>query len=279
MPWEITGDVEVYAERVWPLLAAHPAQHTVALTVIESVRAGYRWCDEDMVFGWYDNGQVSGAVSLTPPYELLLAVVPEASVDELVTEFRVRGVAVPGVQGEGALVERFAAAWIGGTSWRATTTRNMRLYALGTLRPPTPSPPGRARRAKLDDVDLVMRWYVAFSGETGGHAVGDEAVVRHGIDNGLLWMWEDDTGSVVALAGRRPTAAGVARVAPVYTPAQHRRRGYGAAVTAACTHDALECGAQQVVLFTDLSNPTSNAIYQRIGYRPIGDRSTVRFQN
>lgn len=279
MPWEITKDVEVYAERVWPLLAAHPAQNTVALTVIESLRAGYRWCEEGTVFGWYDDGRVSGAVSLTPPYELLLTVVPDASVDELVTELRLREVAVPGVHGESGLVERFAAAWIGGTPWRATTAMNMRLYQLETLHPPTPSPPGHARRAHSGDGDLAVRWFTAFHGDTGSHSVDDQAVVRHRIDNGRLWMWEDPTGSVVSMAGRHPTAAGVARVAPVYTPAQHRRRGYGTAVTAACTSDALDCGAQQVVLYTDLSNPTSNRIYQRIGYRPISDRATVRFQH
>jgi predicted GNAT family acetyltransferase len=89
--------------------------------------------------------------------------------------------------------------------------------------------------------------------------------------------WEDDAGAPVSLAARTATAAGVARVAPVYTPADQRRRGYGAAVTAACTADALARGASEVVLFTDLANPTANSIYQSIGFRPIGDRRVVRF--
>lgn len=190
MPWEITDDIEVYAERAWPLLVARPAENTIPLTVIETVRAGHRWSDEAMVFGWYDEGRVSGAVSLTPPYELLLAVMPDGSVEELAAELHAREVSVPGVHGEAGDVERFAAA----------------------------------------------------------------------------------------LAGRHATATGVARVAPVYTPPENRRCGYGAAVTAACTSDALHCGAQQVVLFTDLANPTSNAIYQRIGYRPVSDRTIVRFR-
>jgi predicted GNAT family acetyltransferase len=64
----------------------------------------------------------------------------------------------------------------------------------------------------------------------------------------------------------------------VYTPVESRRRGYGAAVTAACTADALANGAQEVVLFTDLDNPTSNAIYQAIGFEPLSDRLVVRFE-
>ncbi|MFG1607450.1 GNAT family N-acetyltransferase [Actinoplanes sp. NPDC049265] len=37
-------------------------------------------------------------------------------------------------------------------------------------------------------------------------------------------------------------------------------------------------GATDVVLFTDLANPTSNALYQRLGYRPVEDRKVVLFQ-
>lgn len=278
MPWEITDDVEVYAERVWQLLAANPASNTVALTVIETVRAGRRWSHEAMLFGWYDDGRVSGAVSLTPPYELVLAVVPDGSVDELAAELHAREVFVPGVHGEAGIVDRFVVAWIAGTSLRVATTMHLRLYALSALCAPTPPPIGRARRARGDDFGIVVRWLTAFHGEIGGPAVDLEPVVENGIDNGLLWVWEDPTGSVVSLAGRNATAAGVARVAPVYTPPENRRRGYGSAVTAACTSDALRCGAQQVVLFTDLANPTSNTIYQRIGYRPVSDRTIVRFQ-
>ena len=70
----------------------------------------------------------------------------------------------------------------------------------------------------------------------------------------------------MALAGRSAPAGGVARIGPVYTPPARRRRGYGSAVTARATQAALQAGANDVVLYTDLSNPTSNAIYQSIGY-------------
>jgi predicted GNAT family acetyltransferase len=79
------------------------------------------------------------------------------------------------------------------------------------------------------------------------------------------------------MAGRTPGVAGAARVQAVYTPAGHRRRGYGAAVTAAATERALAAGAEHVVLFTDLANPTSNGVYRRIGYRPVEDRLLLAF--
>jgi predicted GNAT family acetyltransferase len=71
--------------------------------------------------------------------------------------------------------------------------------------------------------------------------------------------------------------AGVVRVAPVYTPAELRRHGYAGAVTAAVTRAALDAGATDVVLFTDVANPTSNALYRRLGYRPVEDRVVLSF--
>jgi predicted GNAT family acetyltransferase len=40
---------------------------------------------------------------------------------------------------------------------------------------------------------------------------------------------------------------------------------------------ALDAGAKHVVLFTDLANPTSNALYPRLGYRPVEDRIVLSF--
>jgi predicted GNAT family acetyltransferase len=65
--------------------------------------------------------------------------------------------------------------------------------------------------------------------------------------------------------------AGMSRVTSVYTPMALRGHGYGSAVTAAASRWALEAGASDVVLFTDLANPISNAIYPRLEYRPVHD--------
>jgi predicted GNAT family acetyltransferase len=279
VPWRLSHDVGAFADHAWDLLAAGPAEQTVALTIVESLRAGHRWSDAPALFGWHlDGADVRGAVCMTPPYEMLLAVVPDDAVADLVAVLRAEGVQLPGVNGEVATVERFAAAWRQGTALHARTVFDQRLYVLGTLQPQQPPPPGRARTAAAADLDLAAQWLRAFQQEAGVPATDVESAARAGIGDRRLWLWEDDAGSVVALAGRTAPAAGVSRIAPVYTPPAFRRRGYGAAVTAACTADALDRGADHVVLFTDLANPTSNAIYQRLGYRPVSDRRVVRFE-
>lgn len=281
MPWHLTDDVELYAEQVGDQLRADPEQNTIALTVIENVRDGVRWSSEPMLFGWYDASPVLGAVSMTPPHTLHLGCLPDGSAGELVSALQARGARIPGVNGEAGAVDRFLSAWTAqGTSdmtSSTTTSRAERLYALGTLRSPDPMPAGEPRLARDDELDTLVAWVAAFQAEAGVTPTDVESAVRDRVSSGLLWVWEGADGAPVSLAARNRTAAGVARVGPVYTPPEHRRRGYGAAVTAACTRDALDRGADNVVLFTDLANPTSNAIYQQIGFRPLRGHKFVSF--
>jgi predicted GNAT family acetyltransferase len=155
-------------------------------------------------------------------------------------------------------------------------TMASRLYRLDTLSAPT-GIDGEARRASTADRHLLYEWYKAF-GEEAGVPIGNP---RRDADrvasSGGCWLWLDGTGAVVSLATRRPVVAGSARVGPVYTPTQCRQRGYGSAVTAAASQDILDDGGVPV-LFADLANPTSNDIYQRLGYYPVEDRLQIEFR-
>jgi predicted GNAT family acetyltransferase len=153
----------------------------------------------------------------------------------------------------------------------------MRLYRLDAVIPPQ-TVQGRARRAALADKALIMQWLAQFHDEaTPDNPAEDVAVVvERRLAHAETWLWCVD-GAPVSLAGCTRPAAGLARVGPVYTPLQHRRYGYGAAVTAHASQAALDAGAAQVALYADLANPTSNAIYQRIGYLPDHDAEERSF--
>jgi predicted GNAT family acetyltransferase len=122
-----------------------------------------------------------------------------------------------------------------------------------------------------------VRFCTAFQDETPTPSTDVLPLVRERMDAQRLWLWEDAAGVPVSLAARTAAVAGVARIAPVYTPPERRRNGYAAAVTAACTADALARDAERVVLYTDLADPSANAVYQRIGFRPIRGRRVVHF--
>ena len=95
-------------------------------------------------------------------------------------------------------------------------------------------------------------------------------------EHGGFGLWHD-AGGAVSLAGfGGPTPNGI-RIGPVYTPPEHRNRGYGTAVTAAVSELLLEQGRRFCFLYTDLANPTSNAIYLRIGYEPVCDSRELAF--
>jgi len=101
-------------------------------------------------------------------------------------------------------------------------------------------------------------------------------MVDERIGYGGFTVWETADGPV-SLAGRTRAVAGQARIGPVYTPPEHRGRGYGGAVTIAVSQQALAAGVNDVLLYTDLANPTSNALYQRLGYQPVTDSVQLRF--
>ena len=90
-------------------------------------------------------------------------------------------------------------------------------------------------------------------------------------------FWETPDGAPVSMAGVTSMIAGQIRVDPVYTPAHLRGHGYAGAVTVEVSRAALAAGAREVVLFADPANPTSNALYRRIGYLPVTDIAVYDF--
>jgi predicted GNAT family acetyltransferase len=87
-----------------------------------------------------------------------------------------------------------------------------------------------------------------------------------------------DNGKRVSMAGYGGVTPNGIRIGPVYTPPEFRKRGYASALTAALSQEMLDQGRKFVTLYTDLSNPTSNHIYQTIGYKPVHDVDEYRFE-
>jgi predicted GNAT family acetyltransferase len=149
------------------------------------------------------------------------------------------------------------------------------MYELDTVVTPPPAG-GKLRPAEAADRELLCDWCDAFVRETGAVSGDIPAMVDHRLATGSLYLWEDT--DVVTLAGVVPAVAGVVRVGPVYTPPGARRRGYATSCVAEVSRQALDSGARPCMLFTDKANPTSNAIYQRIGYREVATSAEYQFR-
>jgi RimJ/RimL family protein N-acetyltransferase len=277
----MSEDPDEFAAAAGPFLRARPAQNTVALTIIETLRAAgpQVYGAEPPLLGWWHPpaGQVAAACLQTPPFPLLLSSGPAEAMRELARALAGAGRALPGVNASAPVAEQFAAQWRQHTGAAAVIRQRTRLHRLAGLVPPRPAPAGQARVAGPADRDLLVEWFGTFWSESHTLAHPDIGkAVDERVGYGGMTLWEAD-GVPVSMAGATRQVAGMIRVAPVYTPSGYRRRGYAGAVTAAVTQAALDAGAGEVLLFTDLANPTSNALYQRLGYHPVEDRVIVSF--
>ncbi|MDX2159846.1 MAG: GNAT family N-acetyltransferase [bacterium] len=184
----------------------------------------------------------------------------------------------PGAMGFPAESRAFVEQWqhLSGQAFRLN--RAERIYRLETVIPVN-GVRGSLKKAGMEAADLLADWLRAFELEADPSAQPlPMENYRRGVMMRLesspairgLYVWVDD-GEIVSMAGYAgPTPNGI-RVGPVYTPPEKRGHGYASALTAALTQSLLDQGRAFVALFTDLSNPTSNAIYQKIGYQPVCD--------
>lgn len=271
------GSVGGFARLVRPLLDADPVRNTVALTVLDGlVRRGER---AEVLLSLHDGGRLAGAALRTTGRPLLAAAVPSRDVVAVDAALGAADPDLPGVAAPSGTAEAFAAAYVARTGRGVRVDLAMRLFALGVLAPPT-GVPGTARLAGPDDATLLGGWLAAFLQEENlpwpEDATPAESVAASIAGGGGEMVWEVD-GILVSQASARPVVAGMSRIDPVYTPPEHRRQGYAAAATAAAASWALDAGARSVLLFTDLANPTTNALYPRIGFEPVHDALELSF--
>jgi predicted GNAT family acetyltransferase len=273
-----------------PLLLEDEARHNLLLGVAGVVRDRPQTYAEARF--WYVDG---AAAMQTPPRGLILARPRDRdALERLVAEIDVE---LPGVTGAMPEVDDFVDLW----GRPATRLFEQGIYQLERVVPPPPAP-GGYREAGSADLDFLLDWFTAFSEEV--HHIGDTAhreliEARLESPQGGVGLWEDE-GSVVSLCGYgSPTPNGV-RIGPVYTPPEFRGHGYATLLTAHVCERRLAVagsagsgaagarpadrapeggagGRRFCFLYTDLANPTSNAIYERIGYRLVCESAEVRF--
>jgi len=279
MAWHLTDSADEFWSVAGEFLRARPVENSLLLTLTDTLRTRdpHYYGADDPLFGWFESaGAVRGACLQTPPHALIIAGAPPAeAVAELATVLA--GRPLPGVNARTVDSEAFAAAWRRLTGATAVLGKQTRLFRLDVLTPPSPLPPGTARVAMAADRDLLVVWLAAFHRDLGDH-IGDPArTADDRLSYGGLTLWEV-RGEPVSLSGATRPESGVVRIAPVYTPSGLRGRGYAGAITSAVTQAALDAGADDVVLFTDMANPTSNGLYMRLGYRPIEERVVMEFK-
>lgn len=226
------------------------------------------------------SGRVTAAALMTPPWNIVLSCTADPSaVAALATDLATLGIAVPGTTGPVEEAHAFAEAWCSPRGLRSEVAVAERIYRLERVIPPV-GVSGHVRIGTTADRDLLVEWVDAFLGEALERRSVEEAAIL--VDRSFRtatrtwYLWEDDGRPVSVAAAGGPTPNGI-RIGPVYTPPDLRRHGYASAVTAAASQVELDKGRRFIFLFTDLANPTSNKIYQQIGYEPVIDVDQLAF--
>jgi GNAT superfamily N-acetyltransferase len=281
LSWFVTGDTAEFLSMTGEFLRAEAARNSVMLTVTADLEAaGPAAADGGTLFGWQraEAGPLTAAFMHTPGYPAMLSAMSQTAAAELARDLTAAGHLVPGVNAAQQAADAFTAAWRERTGDTVTVHRRMRLFRLARLVPPAPCPAGSARPAGGTDRDLLDGWFGAFAREVGDFPAHDHrADIDKRLGYGGITIWEAG-GVPVSVACLTRAVGGMARVGPVYTPPELRGRGYAGAATAAVSQAALDAGVREVVLYTDLANPTSNALYERLGYRAVEDRVVLAFE-
>ena len=216
------------------------------------------------------NGTIVGAALMAPPRRILLTRMPHPAVT-LLADYLLEGAAsVPGVLGPKAEAKLFANHWTSKTGRSCHPKMSERIYACEKVIPPVHAF-GQLKPAKEVDQALLSDWCEQFciDARIDDETVYFKAQLPRKLADQSIFVWETDEAVSMA-AIERETAHGVA-ISWVYTPRHLRNKGYATACVAALTQRMLDSGKQFCCLYTDLTNPTSNSIYQKIGYQPICD--------
>ena len=230
------------------------------------------------------DGHPMGLAMQTEPYNVLLAEpLEDGAVDALAEAVVVDAGPLPGITADSPWADRFADRVTTMTGRRADRILDEGVWKLTAVED-VPEPSGAARAATHDDRDLLRRWMRAFDGEAlppehprDVDRTDLEIDLRLAGRGGGFWLWDD--GTPVSLAGHRDVSGEGSRIGPVYTPPEHRGRGYATRLVAELSAERLKLGDPACFLFTDLSNPTSNAIYTMIGYVKICDAVEYTFRS
>ncbi|MGC2239942.1 MAG: GNAT family N-acetyltransferase [Acidimicrobiia bacterium] len=277
-------DARSFLDDAHRLLVEDRARHNLILGVVQTV------LDQPDVYesfeGWVvtDRGVPVAAATRTVPWRLVLAdATSPRALDALARSVVETAPDLPGVLGNEPFLTEFVEIWERLTGAGAEEEVRHGVFKLDKVTLP-PRPPGSARPATRDDADVLVRWWQAFIDEADPGETLDPERAGELVDQRLdprrpqsVWLWEDE--EPVSMSGHSGPAFRGVRIGPVYTPPEHRGHGYATALVALQSRHLLENGHDFCYLYTDLANPTANAIYTSIGYEEVARSARVRFSS
>lgn len=280
MEFKQYADVYDFALQAEPVLAEREDVYSLFFGVLQAIKAG-RY-DNPFMATIEEDGEVLALIQMTPPHPLNLIIVDEKRLEEIMNvlinklvEFEIEMSSVISLK---SWAYRFVEKWQAQTGMEHQLLMDQGLYRLEEVNEALQQSPGSWRLADAEDCPLIEGWFTIFEEDTGLPTTPLEDVkkrVASFVGEREVFLWEHDGKVVSMMKKSRPTQHGVT-VSLVFTPHEERKKGYARTMVAACSTELLK-SYNFCVLYTDLMNPTSNKIYQEIGYKRIADSVQLGF--
>ena len=276
--YQIFPNTQEFVQRAKSFLLQREVEHNLMLGLCSELLSGSSIYEQPPFHCVIEsqNGHVVGAALRTPPHSLILSHFDEVvAIPILVDACLEAGQEIVGVLGKSELSEAFLEAWQSRTNQSFTLKMRQMIHQLNHVIP-AHTVKGKLLIAQPSDLEMLECWRSAFEMEVHRkqNGVWFTPIIRNSLKKRLAkrpayhFLWWDGLHPVSWVC-YRPTSDNVVRVGPVYTPPSQRGRGYASALVGAVSQMVLDLGYRNSSLYTDLTNPTSNAIYRRLGYEPI----------
>ena len=281
MKCQYLASARAYLDTSGDLLLADEVRHALPFGIAETLAQNphtYGQADP-----WFlvlkDGDDICASAICTPPHQPILSHFAGETAEvatALVSAIQELTKSIPGAVGEKALIELFSGQWCSEFGAAVQSRMSQRIYKMTQLVEPGLAP-GKLRNARIEEEDLIARWTMGFQAEISGEAPSHEQLerCRQRITEGCIVVWDHD-GPVSMALSTRPTKNGIS-IGGVYTPPELRKKGYASSCVAMLCKRLLKA-YDFCALYTDLSNPTSNAIYKRIGFREHCDSAQYSFK-
>ncbi|MCP3033031.1 GNAT family N-acetyltransferase [Halobacillus sp. A1] len=268
-------DLNKFRKLMEPLLMENEAENNLLLGLMRNPPPS-----NTIMLSIQEGTTVVYGIMRTPPHLWILPSIPHLEsrhIEKLSQFFIENDIEVPGAIGEKSAVELFLRAWHGITKTNFRLHMRQGVYKLRSIKTSS-SERGRLIQAKHEDTGWLVEWFQQYYkqiGETSQIEKAEETTVSLVGDEKVYFYRVD--GENVSMVSRARSTPNGDTINGVFTPDNHKRKGYATEAVTLLTEKLLREGSDFCALYTDLSNETSNSIYTKIGYEKVGESLVYHF--
>ncbi|MBJ8051067.1 GNAT family N-acetyltransferase [Bacillus cereus] len=265
---QVYENVIHFKKDVIPFLEKNEQENNLLLGVLQVA-------EEPMFMGVAKRGEEIAVVFLQTEEKIQMIVatseISEVDIVKLAKELSKVYPDIPGVIGNKKIAQKLAEEIAVLENKKTNVVMEQGVYALQQIKKKW-NEDGIFREITNDELPLIGKWIYQFCEDVKLPTTKEEAeqTAHTLITNNRLFGLEVDGKLVSVAAKTRPTTNNIT-VNFVYTPKEARKKGYASNCVAALSQRMLNEGYKTTTLYTDLANPTSNKIYQEIGYEQIAE--------